>query len=180
MSVAPMQGARLEAPPVPGGQVVLQPPPEVQPSDGVSGLLASLIPMLGSVGSIVFVALNQPGPRGMIAAGMFLLASLGFVGVNGWRQRAQHQATVVGARREYLAYLADLRTSVRQAASAQRRAAEWSAPDPRALAAVAEERTRVWERRPQHEDFLAVRRRRRPRRWPSSTRWPPRPRTGSW
>jgi S-DNA-T family DNA segregation ATPase FtsK/SpoIIIE len=157
MSVAPMQGARLEAPPVPGGQVVLQAPPEVQPSDGVSGMLASLIPMLGSVGSIVFVAMNQPGPRGMIAAGMFLLASLGFVGVNGWRQRAQHQASVIGARREYLAYLSDLRTSVRQAASAQRRAAEWTSPDPRALAAVAEERTRVWERRPQHDDFLAVR-----------------------
>ncbi len=157
MSIAPHQGTRLEAPPVPTGQVTLQAPPEVQPSDGVSGMLANLIPMLGSVGSIVFVAMNQPGPRGMIAAGMFLLASLGFVGVNGWRQRSQHQASVVGARREYLAYLADLRGSVRQAANAQRRAAEWTAPDPRALAAVAEERTRVWERRAQHDDFLAVR-----------------------
>jgi S-DNA-T family DNA segregation ATPase FtsK/SpoIIIE len=164
MSVAPMQGARLEAPPVPGGQVVLQAPPEVQPSDGVSGMLASLIPMLGSVGSIVFVAMNQPGPRGMIAAGMFLLASLGFVGVNGWRQRAQHQASVIGARREYLAYLSDLRTSVRQAASAQRRAAEWTSPDPGSA------RSRcAWTWR-----------RRRPRRWRSSTRWRRRRRTGSW
>lgn len=157
MSIAPQQGTRLEPPAVPSGQVVLQPPPEIQPSDGVSGLLANAIPMLGSVGSIVFVAMNQPGPRGYIAAGMFLLASLGFVGVNGWRQRSQHQAQVVGARREYLAYLADLRSSVRQAASAQRRAAEWTSPDPRALPAVAEERTRVWERRPQHDDFLHAR-----------------------
>ncbi|RMI03568.1 type VII secretion protein EccCa [Cellulomonas triticagri] len=157
MSIAPQQGTRLEPPAVPSGQVVLQPPPEIQASDGISGMLANAIPMLGSVGSIVFVAMNQPGPRGYIAAGMFLLASLGFVGVNGWRQRSQHQAQVVGARREYLAYLSDLRTSVRQAAGAQRRAAEWSSPDPRALAAVAEERTRVWERRPAHEDFLAAR-----------------------
>lgn len=157
MSIAPQQGTRLEPPAVPSGQVVLQPPPEIQPSDGVSGLLANAIPMLGSVGSIVFVAMNQPGPRGYIAAGMFLLASLGFVGVNGWRQRSQHQAQVVGARREYLAYLADLRSSVRQAASAQRRAAEWTSPDPRALPAVAEERSRVWERRPQHDDFLHAR-----------------------
>ncbi|QZN86003.1 type VII secretion protein EccCa [Cellulomonas sp. C5510] len=157
MSIAPQQGTRLEPPAVPSGQVVLQPPPEIQASDGVSGLLANAIPMLGSVGSIVFVAMNQPGPRGYIAAGMFLLASLGFVGVNGWRQRSQHQAQVVGARREYLAYLADLRSSVRQAASAQRRAAEWTSPDPRALPAVAEERTRVWERRPQHDDFLHAR-----------------------
>ncbi|NKY12329.1 type VII secretion protein EccCa [Cellulomonas hominis] len=157
MSIAPQQGTRLEPPAVPDGQVVLQPPPEIQASDGISGMLANAIPMLGSVGSIVFVAMNQPGPRGYIAAGMFLLASLGFVGVNGWRQRSQHQAQVVGARREYLAYLADLRTSVRQAANAQRRAAEWTSPDPRALAAVAEERTRVWERRPAHDDFLAAR-----------------------
>lgn len=157
MSIAPQQGTRLEPPAVPAGQVVLQPPPEIQASDGISGMLANAIPMLGSVGSIVFVAMTQPGPRGYIAAGMFLLASLGFVGVNGWRQRSQHQAQVVGARREYLAYLADLRTSVRQAANAQRRAAEWTSPDPRALAAVAEERTRVWERRPAHDDFLATR-----------------------
>ncbi|GIG36066.1 type VII secretion protein EccCa [Cellulomonas pakistanensis] len=157
MSIATQQGTRLEPPAVPSGQVVLQPPPEIQASDGVSGLLANAIPMLGSVGSIVFVAMNQPGPRGYIAAGMFLLASLGFVGVNGWRQRSQHQAQVVGARREYLAYLSDLRSSVRQAAGAQRRAAEWTSPDPRALPAVAEERTRVWERRSQHDDFLVAR-----------------------
>jgi S-DNA-T family DNA segregation ATPase FtsK/SpoIIIE len=157
MSIAPQQGTRLEPPAVPSGQVVLQPPPEIQASDGISGMLANAIPMLGSVGSIVFVATTQPGPRGFITAGMFLLASLGFVGVNGWRQRSQHQAQVVGARREYLAYLSDLRSSVRQAAGAQRRAAEWTSPDPRALPAVAEERTRVWERRSQHDDFLVAR-----------------------
>ena len=49
---------------------------------GVSGVLANVIPLLGSVGSIVFVAVSSPGPKGMITAGMFLIASLGFVGVN--------------------------------------------------------------------------------------------------
>ena len=94
---------------------------------------------------------------GMIAVGMFLVASLGFVGVNGWRQRSQHQATIVGARREYLAYLAELRTTVRQAARQQRRNAEWNNPDPRSLPVIAEERSRVWERQPDHADFLHVR-----------------------
>ena len=51
-------------PAVPTGQIVLQPPPEIQPSDGVSGVLANVIPMLGSVGSIVFVAVSSPGPQG--------------------------------------------------------------------------------------------------------------------
>lgn len=143
--------------PVPTGTVVLQPPPELQPSDGVSGVLANVVPMLGSVGSIVFVAVSQPGAKGMIAAGMFLVASLGFVGVNGWRQRSQHQAGVVGARREYLAYLADLRRTVRRAARSQRRHAEWNAPVPVALPALAEERSRVWERLPDHPEYLRAR-----------------------
>src|SRR5690606_13640119 len=69
----------------------------------------------------------------------------------------QHQATVVGARREYLAYLQELRGTVRTAAQAQRRRATWDNPDPRALAVVAEERTRVWERSPEDLDFLRVR-----------------------
>ncbi|MCC2309574.1 type VII secretion protein EccCa [Cellulomonas chengniuliangii] len=157
MSIAPHRAHRVAPPSVPSGRVTLQAPPEIQASDGVSGLLATMLPMLGSVGSIVFVAVSSPGPRGMIAAGMFLVASLGFVGVNGWRQRSQHQAQVVGARREYLAYLADLRGTVRQAARQQRRAAEWVMPDPSALAVVAEEGSRVWERGPDHDDFLMVR-----------------------
>lgn len=157
MSIAPHRAPRVAPPGVPSGRVTLQAPPEIQASDGVSGLLATMLPMLGSVGSIVFVAVSSPGPRGMIAAGMFLVASLGFVGVNGWRQRSQHQAQVVGARREYLAYLADLRGTVRQAARQQRRAAEWVMPDPRSLAVVAEEGSRVWEREPDHDDFLLVR-----------------------
>lgn len=149
--------ARLAPPPVPSGRVTLQPPPELQPSEGVSGTLAMMVPMLGSVGSIAFIAVAAPGPRGYLAGGMFLLATLGFVGVSIWRQRSQHQSTVVGARREYLAYLAELRTTVRQAARQQRRAALWTNPDPVALAAVAEERTRVWERRPEDLDFLHAR-----------------------
>jgi S-DNA-T family DNA segregation ATPase FtsK/SpoIIIE len=157
MSITAQRSTDIGPPPVPTGQVVLQPPPEIQPSDGVSGVIANVIPMLGSVGSIVFVAVSSPGPKGMIAAGMFLVASLGFVGVNGWRQRAQHQAAVVGARREYLAYLAELRTSVRQVGRAQHLAALWDAPDPRSLAAVAEERSRVWERGADAANLLSAR-----------------------
>ena len=157
MTAAPAPGQRLAPPSVPSGRVTVLPPPEIQPSDGMGGMLSSLLPMLGSVGSIVFIAISQPGGKGMIAGGMFLLASLGFVAVNGWRQRSQHQAGVVGARREYLAYLAELRDTVRQAARQQRRNALWNNPDPTSLAAVAEERTRVWERQPDHGDFLFTR-----------------------
>jgi len=157
MTAAPAHGQRLAPPAVPTGRVTVLPPPEITPSDGMGGMLSSLLPMLGSVGSIVFIAASQPGGKSMVAAGMFLVASLGFVGVNGWRQRSQHQAAVVGSRREYLAYLAELRDTVRQAARQQRRNAQWNNPEPTALAAVAEERTRVWERQPEHADFMHAR-----------------------
>ncbi len=157
MTAAPVQGQRLTPPAVPSGRVTVLPPPEITPSDGMGSVLSSALPMLGSVGSIVFISMAQPGGRGMIAGGMFLVTSLGFVAVNGWRQRSQHQAAVLGTRREYLAYLAELRDTVRQAARAQRRNAHWNNPEPTALAVVAEERTRVWERKPEHGDFMYAR-----------------------
>lgn len=148
---------RLASPAVPTGSIQLLPPPELTPSDGVSNILASALPMLGSLGSIAFVVMSRPGMAGILTGGMFLIASVGFLVANGWRQRSQRQATVVGARREYLAYLADLRDTVRQAGAAQRRAAEWRGPDPRALPVIAEERTRVWERSPGDDDFMLTR-----------------------
>ena len=148
----------LAGPPgVPQGRVVLRAPPEIKPAEGLNNLLMQAIPMLGSVGSMAFVAISNPTPKGMIGAGMFLLASIGFVIASGVRQRQQHAAEVVAARREYLAYLAEVRGTIRDAALAQREAAEWNFPTPQSLALLAEERSRVWERRPGGEHFLQVR-----------------------
>ncbi len=142
---------------MPTGQVVLQSPPELAPHEGAGGALMMALPMLGSVGSIVFVSLAQPGARGLIAAGMFLVATLGFVAVQIDRQRKQRGARVSGARREYLQYLAGIRKLAREAAAQQRDALLWQLPAPAALASIAEDRSRLWERRPEDEDFLHVR-----------------------
>ena len=152
-----MTGPRLAPPRVPSGKLAVQAPPELQPSDGGMGILGSLLPMLGSVGAIVMVTMSNQSVTGLLTGGMFLLSSLGFVAVNGWRQRSQRQAATLGARREYLAYLTELRTSVRNAARQQRRAANWELPAPSALPYIAEERTRVWERGSNDTDFLSVR-----------------------
>ena len=152
-----MTGPRLAPPRVPTGKLTVQPPPELQPSDGGSNLLTSMLPMLGSVGAVVMVGMTNRGPGGFLIGGMVLVSSLGFVLVNGWRQRSQKQAATLAARREYLAYLTDLRESVRVAARQQRRAANWQLPAPAALPYVAEERTRIGERSPADPDFLTVR-----------------------
>lgn len=152
-----MTGSRLAPPRVPSGSLPVQAPPELQADEGGSGILASLLPMLGSVGAIVMVSMTGRGVTGYLTGGMFLLSSLGFVAVNGWRQRAQRQSATLSARREYLAYLGELRGTVRGAARQQRRAANWQLPAPSALPYIAEERTRVWERDPSDPDFVTVR-----------------------
>ncbi|GMA36200.1 FHA domain-containing protein [Demequina litorisediminis] len=151
-----MTGPRLAPPRVPTGRIPVQAPPEIAPAEG-SGILMSMLPMLGSVGAIVMVTATNQGLTGLLTGGMFLLSSLGFVAVNGWRQRSQRNAQVRTSRREYLAYLTDLRATVRVAAKQQRRAANWANPAPSALPYLAEERTRAWERSPGDDDFLVVR-----------------------
>ena len=157
-----LRGTRLDEPELPTGQIVLQPPPEIEPSEGASGVMMNAIPMLGSLGSIVLVASmagqqgGSPG-RSYLAAGMFLFATLGFIVVQIDRQRKQRTQQVTGSRTEYLRYLGNVRQVARDAADQQRRALTWHHPEPSALPALAEERSRVWEHGSGDENFLHVR-----------------------
>ena len=160
MSTALRGGHRLDEPEMPGGQIVLQPPPEIQENEGASGVLMNAIPMLGSLGSIVLVATMGGGgnrTRSFLAAGMFLFATLGFIIVQIDRQRKQRAQQVTGSRTEYLRYLAHIRQVARKAADQQRRALNWHHPEPSALPSLAEERTRLWEHGPGDDNFLHVR-----------------------
>ncbi|WP_235534863.1 type VII secretion protein EccCa [Nocardioides sp. Soil777] len=160
MSTTLRGGHRLDEPEMPGGQIVLQPPPEIQESEGASGVLMNAIPMLGSLGSIVLVATMGGGAnktRSFLAAGMFLFATLGFIIVQIDRQRKQRAQQVTGSRTEYLRYLANIRKVARNAAAQQRRALNWHHPEPAALPALAEERTRLWEHGPGDSNYMHVR-----------------------
>jgi len=156
-----LRGGRSERPQMPSGQLVLQAPPQIQPGEGAAGVAMNAIPMLGSLGSIVLVATIGGGtstaaPR-FIAAGMFLFATLGFIFVQIDRQRKQRQQQVSGSRTEYLRYLGGVRKVARDAALQQRRALTWQHPAPAALPAIAEDRSRVWERPSTDPTFLHVR-----------------------
>ncbi|PVG82367.1 type VII secretion protein EccC [Nocardioides gansuensis] len=149
----------MDAPEMPGGQIVLQPPPEIQEGEGTSGVLMNAIPMLGSLGSIVLVATTGGANRGrgFLAAGMFLFATLGFIIVQIDRQRKQRAQQVTGSRTEYLRYLSNIRQVARKAADQQRRALNWHHPEPSALPAIAEERSRLWGNTSGDPHFLQVR-----------------------
>ncbi|MDT9593443.1 type VII secretion protein EccCa [Nocardioides zeae] len=162
MSTTLRSSHRVDAPEPPSGQITLQPPPQIQEHEGAGGVLMNAIPMLGSIGSIVVIASlssqgGSTGTRSMLAAGMFLFATLGFVAVQIDRQRKQRNQQVTGSRTEYLRYLSGIRKAARDSADRQRRALTWHHPAPEALPAIAEERTRLWERTSADELFLHAR-----------------------
>jgi S-DNA-T family DNA segregation ATPase FtsK/SpoIIIE len=122
----------------------------------------SSIPMLGSLGSLVLVAtMGNPTAggqaRSLLAAGMFLVATLGMLVVQLDRQRSHRAHIITVARTEYLHYLGTVRTTIRAAAAQQRAALLRRHPDPSALPALAAERSRVWERGSERAGFLHVR-----------------------
>ncbi|HEY0949016.1 MAG TPA: type VII secretion protein EccC, partial [Nocardioides sp.] len=151
--------ARLDVPPLPTGRIVLEPPPELQPREAAGGALMNALPMLGSLGSVALVASmgRAGGGRALLAGGLFLLSTIGFVLVQVDRQRRQRRQQVHQPRTGYLTYLAGVRRAARAAAAQQRRALTWHHPDPEALPALAAERSRVWARQPGDPAFLRVR-----------------------
>lgn len=143
----------------PGGQLVLQPPPELPKPEGMSNTLMMALPMVGSMGAIALMSFNQGGDptRTYLMGGMFLFMALAMVGGNIWRQKATHSENVLNVRREYLAYLAETRETVRETARRQREFSEYVLPDPAALPFIVEEGSRVWERHADQIDRYVVR-----------------------
>ena len=77
-----METPGLARPVVPSGTITLQPPPEIIKAEGSSNALMTVMPMLGSVGSIAMISLGgggSGGPMRIIMGGGILVASLGFV-----------------------------------------------------------------------------------------------------
>lgn len=113
----------------------------------MGNILAMALPMMGSMGVMVFMALSQgQNTRMMVMAGAMVFAMLAMVGFNMYRQISTHRQKVDTARREYLAFLAETRGTVRTVAKRQRAYVGWHLPDPEALILVAVEGTRLWER----------------------------------
>lgn len=148
-----------EPPELPTGRIRVEEPPRLPSVEGASGVAMSAIPMVGSLGSVVLVASLGGGSSGVriLAAGLFLVATIAYLGLQVDRQRGQRRRLLLGARRSYLQHLAGVRAAVRDAADGQRRALLRRHPDPAALPALAAEGSRVWDRRPGDADYLQVR-----------------------
>ncbi|WP_369023234.1 type VII secretion protein EccCa [Nocardia cyriacigeorgica] len=153
--------ARREMPRTPGGEVTLQPPPEI-PRVTPGNLLMKLMPVVMVIGMVGMMALmfTQGGgmmsnPMTMMFPVMMLFSMVGmFAGQGGGK--GQKAAEANEDRKDYLRYLDQVRKDVDETATQQRAAVEWSHPEPGLIWMLAGT-SRMWERRAGDKDFCHAR-----------------------
>ena len=142
----------------PSGTLAIQMPPEKAEPASIGNVLMMVVPMLGSTGVMIFMAMQNPdNTRSMLMGGGMLVAMLGMVGFNMYRQFSQYRTRVKTQRREYLSYLAKTRESVRKVAKKQRAFYNWVYPSPDALVTLAANGSRLWSREGNTYDLLTFR-----------------------
>ncbi|GAA3758791.1 type VII secretion protein EccCa [Streptomyces tremellae] len=143
---------------MPEGQVELAEPPVLgEPATADFGSAMMYLPMgLGAGAMVLMFSMRGAGPTTYMMSGMMAVAMVSMTLTQIGRNSAERRKRMRAERRDYLRYLAQKRIQARQAAEEQRTALLWDNPDAADLWAVALG-TRLWERRPPHEDFARVR-----------------------
>ncbi len=149
---------RLAPPSSRKGTITIEAPPElprVIPASFLQRALPIVIVILivGMIVAMVATGMRLISPQMLFFPFVMLLAGTALFRGTGNKMRT---VEVDAERADYLRYLSVVRDNVRAQAALQRAAAQWSHPDPAALATVSGSR-RQWERDPHDPDFLVVR-----------------------
>src|ERR1700761_457492 len=151
--------ARRLPPEMPSGELSLQEPP-VMPEEptGNMSLLLTFLPMAmgSSMMVLLFVTPGAGGATRWIAGGLMVVTTMSMMVGQMGRTTGQRMRRTKGERRDYLRYLTQTRSKVRQQTHEQQRSLAWLHPNPTSLWSVAMS-SRLWERRPAHRDFAEVR-----------------------
>ncbi|WP_459545892.1 type VII secretion protein EccCa [Nocardia sp. X0981] len=155
--------ARIAPPRPPGGDLVLNPPPEL-PRPVPGKLLMKLLPVVMIVAVVGMIALLfatggrnvLSNPLTMMFPMMMLISVVGMFAGGMGRGGVKGAAELNEDRKDYFRYLAQLRKDVHKVAVEQRESLLWSHPEPADLRALFGTR-RMWERRPGDPDFGHVR-----------------------
>ncbi|WP_137725411.1 type VII secretion protein EccCa [Prescottella subtropica] len=151
--------ARREAPRTPGGEVSLQTPPEI-PRITPGSLVTKLLPvvmvaaMIGMV-ALMFTSGMARNPMALMFPVMMLVSMVGMMAGSG-RGGGAKAAETNADRKDYLRYLDQLRRDAIDTGRQQRRALDWSHPDPDTVWTLAGT-VRMWERRSTDADYCHVR-----------------------
>jgi S-DNA-T family DNA segregation ATPase FtsK/SpoIIIE len=145
---------------MPGGEVHLEPPPEVPrviPGNIVQKILPAVM-IVAVLGMVAYAFTTRdaknPNPLFLMFPIMMVVSTVGMFAGGG--RGGQAKVEMNEDRKDYLRYLGQMRERAREAAQEQRAALEWSHPDPAALWSIASSR-RIWERRSGDFDFCHVR-----------------------
>ncbi|MFX4290895.1 type VII secretion protein EccCa [Streptomyces bohaiensis] len=153
--------ARRRGPDMPEGELTLQEPPTLPEVSNDSSQVWNYLPMALMSVSMMLVFIRPPGgQRGdnfiYLMLGMMVVSVSVMLLGNVFRKNAERKSKLKGERRDYLRYLRKTRRKVRKAVAEQQRALAWRHPDPAGLASLAGT-TRMWERRPEDDDFAEIR-----------------------
>ncbi len=149
---------RLAPPSTRKGTIAIEAPPElprVIPPSLLRRAMPVVIVMLivGMVVALFATGMRVISPQTLFFPFVLLLAATALYRGTGNKMRTEE---VDAERADYLRYLSVVRDNIRTQAAQQRAAAQWSHPEPTALATVPGSR-RQWERDPHDPDFLVVR-----------------------
>jgi S-DNA-T family DNA segregation ATPase FtsK/SpoIIIE len=152
--------ARTHPPPLAAGELLVAAPPAVAWSaPPAAAWLQYLVPLLGGAGSLAFL-FAVPGPRHPLLVAAVAGTAVASLALGVGLRLAERRNARRARRRErsrYLAHLAQVAAAADHLAAAQLAAADHLHPDPARLWALACQAERLWERRPDDDDFLTVR-----------------------
>ncbi|MDI2132481.1 type VII secretion protein EccCa [Yinghuangia seranimata] len=147
---------RVHPPGVPSDALSLESPPELERKQEQSWM-ASLLPMMTTLGSAGFLFMPGANKMMFVMGGMMMVSSMAMVVANIVRARKGNSPELLDARRDYLKYLDQQRIKVRRTAKRQRSAQLWTHPAPDQLWSVVAGGRRLWERRATDGDFGQIR-----------------------
>ncbi|GLU50469.1 type VII secretion protein EccCa [Nocardiopsis ansamitocini] len=152
---------RRPGPEMPSGELSLQEPPELPEAQSSISSVFMYLPMAMTSMAMLMI-LIRPGMGGgsafmpYIAGGMMLTGAVMMLFGQYLRTIIERRQKLGGERRDYLRYLAQSRTRLREVVTEQRDAMLWRAPPPEALWSIVRT-SRLWERRVADDDFAEVR-----------------------
>jgi ESX secretion system protein EccC len=133
----------------------IEPPPNL-PDSKANSSAASLLPMMGVMGSVVMMTIIRSSQFAALGAIILVVAVIGGAALI-FSQRGRAQRTRRVQRERYLEYLEELRVELADEDRERRAAARVLDPLPEALYDLVRDPARLWERRRQDRDFLRVR-----------------------
>ncbi|MFL1376760.1 type VII secretion protein EccCa [Nocardiopsis protaetiae] len=151
---------RRPGPDLPSGEISLQEPPELTEQQSSMSSVFMYMPMALTSMAMLMMFI-RPGNMGnsvmpFIAGGMMLTGAVVMLGGQYLRAVLERRRKLNDDRRDYLRYLRQMRTRLRDVVTEQRDAMLWRAPHPDALWSIVRT-SRLWERRADDEDFGEVR-----------------------